>query len=59
MSRQVIYMRQRSGHGRLEFTDSHFSCDAVHNAIHNAVWLECNEDYYTWICHIIYEGVVL
>ena len=29
MSRQAIYMRQRSGHAQFEFTDDRFSRDAV------------------------------
>ena len=32
MSRQVIYVRQRSGHAQFEFTDNRFSRDADYNA---------------------------
>ena len=31
ISRQAIYMRQRSGNAQLEFTDDRFSRDAVYN----------------------------
>ena len=31
MSREAIYMQQRSGPAQLEFTDNRFSRDAVHN----------------------------
>ena len=32
MSRQAIYVRQRSGHAQFEFTDDLFSRDADYNA---------------------------
>ena len=32
MSRQAMYIRQRSGPAQFEFTDNRFSRDAVHNA---------------------------
>ena len=32
MSRQAIYVRQRSGHAPFEFTDDRFSRDADYNA---------------------------
>ena len=32
MSRQAIYVRQRSGHAQFEFTDDRFSRDADYNA---------------------------
>ena len=32
MSRQEIYVRQRSGHAQFEFTDDRFSRDADYNA---------------------------
>ena len=32
MSRQAIYVRQRSGHAQFEFTDHRFSRDADDNA---------------------------
>ena len=32
MSRQAIYVRQRSGHAQFEFTDDRFSRDADNNA---------------------------
>ena len=32
MSRQAIYVQQRSGHAQFEFTDDRFSRDADYNA---------------------------
>ena len=38
MSRQAIYVRQRSGHAQFEYTDDRFSRDADYNATqHNGL----------------------
>ena len=34
MSRQAMYVRQRSGHAQFEFTDDRFSRDTDYNATH-------------------------
>ena len=40
MSRQAIYMRQRSGQAQLEFADDRFSHDAVYNATQQLIFVD-------------------
>ena len=44
MSRQAIYMRQRSGPAQFEFNDDQFSRDAVHNGTPTIDFIESIHD---------------
>ena len=52
MSRQAIYIPQRSGLAQFEFSDNWFSCDAVHNATpHNRFYWAYIQDLTVYLSH--------